>query len=55
MNFKKVWVTGDTHGDFEWLSDWCMNHQTAKDTDLLIICGDAGLMYYGQDNWREKI
>lgn len=54
MEFKRVWVTGDTHGNFEWLKTWCESHQTTKETDLLIICGDAGLMYYGQNKWREK-
>ena len=54
MLFKRVWVTGDTHGNFKWLKSWCESHNTGKNTDLLIICGDAGLMYYGQDDWREE-
>ena len=54
MFFKRVWVTGDTHGNFEWLKSWCESHNTSKNTDLLIICGDAGLMYYGQGKWREE-
>lgn len=54
MLFERVWITGDTHGNFEWLVDWCEKHETHKNTDLLIILGDAGLMYYGQNKWREK-
>ena len=54
MLFNKVWITGDTHGNFEWLKTWCESHGTNKNTDLLIILGDAGLMYYGQGKWREE-
>ena len=54
MFFKRVWVTGDTHGNFEWLDNWCTDHKTTKETDLLIILGDAGFMYYGQKKAREK-
>lgn len=53
MNFNRVFVTGDTHGNFDWLADWCVKNKTTKN-DALIICGDAGFMYYGADNWREK-
>lgn len=54
MNYARVWVTGDTHGNFDWLSDWCHDNSTSKENDLLIILGDAGFMYYGKDNWREQ-
>ena len=54
MLFNRVWITGDTHGNFEWLEYWCQDHQTSKENDLLIILGDAGLMYYGQGKWREE-
>lgn len=53
MTFNRVFVTGDTHGQFEWLANWCDKNQTTKD-DALIICGDAGFMYYGVDKWREQ-
>lgn len=53
MNFDRVFVTGDTHGNFDWLADWCVKNKTTKN-DALIICGDAGFMYYGANNWREK-
>ena len=54
MKYKRVWITGDTHGDFDWLSSWCHQEQTNKDEDLLIILGDAGIMYYGQYREREE-
>ena len=53
LYFKRVWVTGDTHGDFDWLADWCHENETTRETDLLIICGDAGIMYFGQNTPRE--
>ena len=54
MFFKRVWITGDTHGNFAWLANWCADHKTSKETDLLIVLGDAGLMYYGQNKAKEK-
>lgn len=53
MYFKRVWITGDPHGNFEWLPEWCEKHNTHKDEDLLIILGDAGFMYYGPKKARE--
>ena len=38
-------LTGDTHGDFRRVEDFCRKHETSKD-DLLIILGDAGINYY---------
>lgn len=52
MDFKRVWITGDTHGNFSWLPDWCKKHDTTRQ-DALIILGDAGIMYYGQKKARE--
>lgn len=53
MEFNRVWVSGDKHGDFNWLPRWCEEHQTTPN-DALILCGDTGFLYYGADNWREK-
>lgn len=52
MKFNRVFVRGDTHGDFTWLRDWCETNSTTTD-DALIILGDAGILYYGANNWRE--
>lgn len=41
-----IYVTGDTHGDFSRIKDFCRRMQTTKE-DILIILGDAGINYYG--------
>lgn len=53
MNFNRVFVTGDTHGDFDWLGEWCHNNNTTRE-DALIILGDAGILFRGHRNEREK-
>lgn len=53
MNFDRVFVRGDVHGDFEWLADWCNDNCTTTN-DALILLGDSGILYYGSKNWREK-
>lgn len=51
--FDRIFVTGDRHGNFCDLQDWCKeNHITHR--DLLIICGDSGIMYYGADSEKDK-
>lgn len=42
MNY---YLTGDTHGSFKRVEDFCKAYQTSKD-DVLIILGDAGFNYY---------
>lgn len=42
----RVFVTGDTHSDFEKIEYFCNRIDTTKD-DLMIILGDAGINYYG--------
>jgi 3-oxoacid CoA-transferase subunit A len=39
-----VYLTGDTHGEFEWICDFCECLKTTKD-DILIILGDSGINY----------
>ncbi len=41
-----IFVTGDTHGDFNRLVEFCSRFQTTKE-DIMIILGDAGFNYYG--------
>lgn len=41
-----IYITGDTHGRFEKVIDFCNRFKTVKD-DILIILGDAGINYYG--------
>lgn len=48
----RIYVTGDTHGNFDWLPKWCEENHTTKD-DKLIILGDAGILYYGSRKKKE--
>lgn len=41
-----IYITGDTHGNFERLEKFCKEKRTTKE-DLLIILGDFGANYYG--------
>lgn len=40
-----IYITGDTHGDFERVEEFCEEYETTED-DILIILGDAGINYY---------
>ena len=41
----RVFITGDTHGNFQRIIDFCEKQETSKD-DLMVILGDAGINYY---------
>lgn len=40
-----VYLTGDTHGNFFRIMDFCINQETSLN-DTLVILGDAGINYY---------
>lgn len=40
-----IYITGDTHGDFNHIKTFCQTHNTTKE-DILVILGDAGINYY---------
>lgn len=40
-----VILTGDTHGVFDEIYDYCEEYETTND-DIMIILGDAGINYY---------
>lgn len=40
-----VYITGDTHGDYMHIEEFCTKHNTNKD-DILIVLGDTGLNFY---------
>ena len=40
-----IYITGDKHGDFDFLDYFCEKYNTRID-DILIILGDAGINYY---------
>ena len=49
-----VYITGDTHGDFRRIGDFCFSMGTKRD-DVMIVLGDAGLNYFGDERdtlWR---
>lgn len=39
-----IWITGDTHGQFFSIKEFCRRNKTTKD-DIIIILGDAGINY----------
>ena len=47
-----IYVTGDTHGDFNRLIRFCSRFQTTRE-DTMIILGDAGFNYYGSKRDRK--
>jgi 3-oxoacid CoA-transferase subunit A len=49
-----IYITGDTHGDFQRVETFCFRFSTTPD-DILIILGDAGINYHGSSgDWRLK-
>lgn len=47
-----VYITGDTHGDFERITKFCVENETSA-KDILIILGDAGINYHLSDRDEE--
>lgn len=48
-----IYVTGDTHGKFQRITDFCEHEKTSCE-DIMIILGDAGINYSGWVLDREK-
>lgn len=46
-----IYITGDTHGEFGRINDFCAENGTTPD-DILVILGDAGINYYLDDSDR---
>ena len=40
-----IYLTGDTHGDFQRIAHFCARMHT-KPSDIMIILGDAGINFY---------
>lgn len=49
-----IYITGDTHGEFNRIEEFCFKFNTTKD-DILIILGDAGINYFGEEDKRIKV
>lgn len=43
-----IYISGDKHGDFRSIFDFCNKHNTTID-DIMVILGDAGINYYLND------
>lgn len=41
----RFFLTGDTHGQFKRIEDFCKRYETSQE-DILCILGDAGINYY---------
>lgn len=51
-----IFVTGDTHGDFTRIFEFCNKNPQLTQEDILIILGDAGINYFGDErDIRRKI
>lgn len=46
-----IYITGDTHGTFGRIRNFCQKMKTTKE-DIMIILGDAGINYYGWSHDR---
>ena len=49
-----IFITGDTHGIFDRVINFCSRFQTTRE-DTMIILGDAGFNFYGGErDWTAK-
>lgn len=46
-------LTGDTHGDFERIEEFCVEYGTTPD-DVMVILGDVGVNYFLDERDAEK-
>lgn len=51
-----IYITGDTHGEFRRIIDFCDRMETTRD-DVMIILGDAGINFagYPRDGWKKQL
>ena len=52
-----IFTTGDTHGDFSRLFLFCQ-HQATSENDIMIILGDAGFNFCGDERdrkWKQMV
>lgn len=47
-----VYITGDTHREFDRIEEFCDEYETSED-DILIILGDVGINYYLNESDNE--
>lgn len=46
------YITGDTHGNFNRIEEFCSENDTTKE-DVMIILGDAGINYWLDNTDRQ--
>ena len=46
------YITGDCHGDFDRIEEFCMENGTTQE-DVMIILGDAGINYWLNETDRK--
>lgn len=49
-----IFITGDTHGKFNRIYDFCNSHDNLTRKDVMIILGDAGINYFGDERDIQK-
>ena len=49
----RIFITGDTHGEFKRIANFCWKNKTTK-SDILVILGDAGINYFGDGRDEAK-
>ena len=53
---NSIWITGDTHGDFERFYSFFFPEQQRMDkSDVMIICGDFGGIWSQEADERERV
>ena len=50
-----IYITGDTHGEISRFMGNNMGDSTWTAEDVLIVCGDFGFVYYGNEKERAKL
>jgi len=46
-----IYITGDTHREFKRVVDFCL-HQKTSEQDILVILGDTGINYVGENYYK---
>lgn len=49
---NRIFITGDTHGDTDWVPHFCETNETTKN-DIMILLGDSAFRFEGVKNSRE--
>lgn len=53
-NRKMMFITGDTHGSYSRIVRFCEENGYLSENDVMIVLGDTGLNYYGDERDVKK-